>query len=136
MTQTTETPIMSPEEIVAWKKEIKQQVLSEMKNERTLAMEEAAVRREDEAAERQKYFDKMKESPEPWVEIIGWVQTEQGVKVELEWNNAFIDFLKTEGVTGTDEDQVVQKWVAMLLHNIADDMGEQSTPEGESEFQG
>lgn len=136
MSENTAVPVMSPEEMAEWKKEIKQQVLSEMKNERTVAMEEAAQRREEEDADRQKYFTKMKASPEPWVEIVGWVQTEQGVKVELEWNDAFIDFLKVEGVTGTDEDQVVQKWVAMLLHNIADDMGEKVTPEGESEFQG
>lgn len=127
---------VSAEEAAAWKREIKQQIIHEMKNERTLAMEEAAIRRTEEAEERQRYFTKMKASPEPWVEIIGWVETDQGVKVELEWNDAFIDFLKVEGVSGTDEDQVVQKWVALLLQNIAEDMGTQSTPEGESEFQG
>lgn len=127
---------VSPEEAAAWKREIKQQVIDELKDERALALEEAAVRRVEEAKERQAYFDKMKASPEPWVEIIGWVENDQGVKVELEWNDAFIDFLKVEGVTGTDEDQVVQKWVALLLQNIAADMGDQATPEGESDFQG
>jgi len=132
----TEKTVMSDEEVAAFKAQIKQQIVDEMKDERALALEEAAQRRVTEAEERKKYFDKMKESPEPWVEIVSWVDTEQGVKVELEWNDAFIDHLKVEGVTGTDEDQIVQKWVAVLLHNVADDMGEKTVPEGESEFQG
>lgn len=129
-------PTMSDEDIAEFKAAIKQQIVDEMKDERALALEEAAQRRISEAEERQKYFEKMKESPEPWVEIVSWIDTDQGVKVELEWNDAFIDHLKVEGITGTDEDQIVQKWVAVLLHNVADDMGESAVPEGESEFQG
>jgi len=132
----TEKTVMSGEEVAAFKAQIKQQIVDEMKDERALALEEAAQRRVTEAEERKKYFDKMKESPEPWVEIVSWVDTEQGVKVELDWNDAFIDHLKVEGVTGADEDQIVQKWVAVLLHNVADDMGDKTVPEGESEFQG
>jgi len=132
----TEKTVMSDEEVAAFKAQIKQQIVDEMKDERALALEEAAQRRVTEAEERKKYFDKMKESPEPWVEIVSWVDTEQGVKVELDWNDAFIDHLKVEGVTGADEDQIVQKWVAVLLHNVADDMGDKTVPEGESEFQG
>lgn len=129
-------PVMGDDDVADFKAQIKQQIINEMKDERALALEEAAQRRLSEAEERKHYFDKMKESPEPWVEIVSWVDTEQGVKVELEWNDAFIDHLKVEGVTGTDEDQIVQKWVAVLLHNVADDMGGKVTPEGESEFQG
>jgi len=132
----TNKPMMNDDEVAAFKAQIKQQIVDEMKDDRALALEEAAQRRVTEAEERKKYFDKMKESPEPWVEIVSWVDTEQGVKVELEWNDAFIDHLKVEGVTGTDEDQIVQKWVAVLLHNVADDMGGSAVPEGESEFQG
>lgn len=127
---------LSDEELKAFKQQIKNQVLQEMKDEKVLAQEESSLRRKQEAKEHQQYIELMKKSPDSWVEIIGWVETDQGVKVELEWNDAFIDFLSSEGVTGTEEDQIVQKWVAMLLHNIADDMDTPPTDPSESEFSG
>jgi hypothetical protein len=125
---------MSNKEVEEFKQSIKAQIINEMKDEQTLATEEATLRREEEEVERQKYFKKMQASPDPWVEIVTWTNTDQGVKVSLEWNDAFIGFLKVEGITGADENQVVQKWVAMLLHNVADDMDNSITPEDESEF--
>lgn len=127
---------MTEEEIAEFKDQIKRQVINDLKSERAVAMEESTQRKKEEKEERAKYITKMKESPEPWVDIIGWIETEQGVRVELEWNDAFVAFLQTEGVTGTDEDQIVQKWVAMLLRNVADDMGDKAVPDGESTFQG
>lgn len=106
----------------ALKEQIKRQVIEELKSEQALAMEEAALRREEEKKEQERYVKKMKESPDPWVDIMGWVQTDKGVKVELEWNDAFVDYLRANGVTGSDDDQVVQKWVTLLLRDMADQM--------------
>jgi len=116
--------ILSGEELAAIKEQLKAQVIDELKDERTRKMEEAKFRREEEDAEQQRYITKMKQSPDPWVDIIGWVRTDEGVKIELEWNDAFVDFLRVEGIKGADDEQVVQKWVTLLLRDMADEMEE------------
>lgn len=78
--------------------------------------------REAQRRTHQKYLEQMYASPDPWVEIQSWADTPQGVKVDLEWNDAFVEHLKSQGIQGTDEDQIVQKWVALLLMQINDSM--------------
>lgn len=123
MNEKTSTPF-SAEDLLAIKEQLKRQVLDELKDEQTHQMEETKARREKEKAEQSKYIATMKDSPDPWVEIVGWVYTNEGVKIELEWNNAFVDYLRSNGVSGSDEDQVVQKWVTVLLRDMADRMDE------------
>lgn len=103
---------------------LKQQVLEELKDEQTRKMEEARVERERQRKEYEEYVERMKKSPEPWVDVTGWSETEKGVKVELEWNDAFADYLRANGVTGADDEQVVQRWVTLLLRDMADQMEE------------
>lgn len=114
--------LLSGEELAAIKEQLKAQLLEELKDEQTKKLEEARLRREKEQEEHQKYIETMKQSPDPWVDIVGWVHTDQGVKVELEWNDAFVDYLRSNGISGTDEEQVVQKWVTLLLRDMADQM--------------
>ena len=116
------------------KSQLKEQILQEMKSEQTVKMEESAIRRQNEQDEQEKYVNMMKESKDPWVDIIGWVHTDKGVKVELEWNDAFVDYLQANGVTGLDEEQVVQKWVTLLLRDMADQMDPVNEESNESEF--
>jgi hypothetical protein len=96
--------------------------MEELKDDHTRKMEEAKFRREQEDEEHRRYVEKMKASPDPWVDIIGWVRTDAGVKVELDWNDAFVDYLRANGIKGTDDEQTVQKWVTLLLRDMADDM--------------
>jgi len=112
---------------------IKAQVIQEMKSEETRKREEAKIRREQQKKEHDEYVEMMKASDDPWVEIEGWVETAQGVRVELEWNDAFVEYLRTQGITGADDDQVVQRWVAMLLYDMANQMDEKA--DGDGEFQ-
>lgn len=113
-------------DIAALKAELKNQVLEELKDEQVKRMELEKERRERETEEQQKYIAKMKESPDPWVDIVGWVRSSEGVNVELEWNDAFVDYLRAEGITGADENSVVQKWVALLMRDMAEQMDEES----------
>jgi len=129
MTDDNQQPTLTPEVLDMLKEQLKAQVLDELKDERTRSMEEAKMRREQEKLEREQYFEKMKASPDPWVEIVGWVHTDEGVKVELEWNDAFVDYLRSNGVTGVDENQIVQKWVTLLLRDMADRMDDTTTSE-------
>lgn len=110
---------------------IKAQVVAEMQNDDKRKEEEAKIRREAAKKEHDEYVSKMKASPDPWVEIEGWVETEKGVKVELEWNEPFVKFLREQGITGADEDQVVQKWIALLMKDLTSQMGEETQSDGD-----
>lgn len=104
--------------------QIKAQVLEELKDEQTRKMEESKAQREQQRKAYEEYVERMKASTEPWVDVVGWSETDQGVKVELDWNDAFVDYLRANGVTGTDDEQIVQKWVTLLLRDMADNIEE------------
>jgi len=72
-----------------------------------------------ETAVRSEFTNTMKESPEPWVDLQGYTETASGLKISLDWNDAFIDHLRDEGLVGVDEDQIVHRWLAMLMQNVA-----------------
>lgn len=122
-------PVVDPDVIA----QIKQQIMEELKDEHTRKLEESKHERDKQRQAHAEYVEKMKASPEPWVDVVGWIETDQGVKVELDWNDAFVDHLKVAGVNGADEDQVVQRWITLLLHDMATEM-EEETP-GSSDFE-
>lgn len=125
-----DTITLSKKDVEDLKNQLKRQILDEMRDEKSYQAEQDKVRRAEEKAEHERYVTKMKESPDPWVDIIGWVQTEEGVKVELEWNNPFVEFLRQNGITGTNDEQVVQKWIVMLMRDMSDQVSEDSESEG------
>lgn len=55
-----------------------------------------------------------KESDQPWVKIVGDRVTEDGIKIDLDWNEAFIKHLVSCGISGKDDTQIVQKWLALI----------------------
>ena len=56
---------------------------------------------------------------EPWVDINGIVEDpKHGIKVDLDWNDAFIEYLRDNGITGVDEEIIVQKWITMLYRDL------------------
>jgi hypothetical protein len=125
--ETLESSSVSPELI----SQIKAQVIEEMKNDAKRKEAEDELRREQEKREHAEYVKRMKASPDPWVEIVGWKQTDEGVKVELDWNDPFIADLRKEGITGSDEDQVIQKWIVLLMQDMATKMEDENTPNTE-----
>jgi hypothetical protein len=57
----------------------------------------------------------------PWVEIKSdSVDPVKGIQIELDWNDAFIQYLKDNGLTAKDDDAMVQKWIAMLYVDLLD----------------
>lgn len=72
--------------------------------------QERIERREVIDNERQKRLD----SDEPWVEIVGENIQEGRIELQLEWNNAFIKYLRSHGFTGKTEEQLVHQWLAHL----------------------
>lgn len=106
---------------------IKAQVLAEMRNDEARRDEENKIRREAERKEHDAYMAKMKASSDPWIELEGWSDTKEGVKIELEWNDAFIQSLKDSGLSGTDEDQLVQKWLITIMQDISSKISDETS---------
>lgn len=77
---------------------------------------EVAILREKRAE-----FDLKRNSTDPWVEVIGEsVDPVKGIEIKLDWNEAFIQYLKDNGIKGKDEDAIVQKWLAFLYQDLVD----------------
>lgn len=118
---------------------IRKQVLDELKADSVREQAQSEKAREEGDAVRADFVNKMKASSEPWVDVLMWVETPTGVKYQLDWNDAFIKHLENNGIQGTDEDQTVQKWVALLLRSSADHMdtklADESSEKLESNFE-
>lgn len=119
---------ISPDIIAA----IKAQILEELKDEDTRRREELLIERETKQKTIDEYVERMKLSTDPWVDVIADVKDSNGLGVRLEWNDAFIVYLKESGINGTDQEQVVQKYIALLLRDTADRLEEES--KGSSEY--
>ncbi len=75
------------------------------------------VRQEEE--ERQRIIaeerEKQRMSSEPWVEVVGEKIEESGrIELQLDWNAAFIKYLRLNGFRGATDDVLVQSWLAAL----------------------
>ncbi len=68
--------------------------------------------------------DKYRDSKEPWVTIIGDTISEDGIQIALDWNDAFVKYLKAQGVTGSDETEVVQHWLAMISKQASEKLSQ------------
>lgn len=119
---------ISPDIIAA----IKAQILEELKDEDTRRREELLIERETKQKTIDEYVERMKLSTDPWVDVIADVKDSNGLGVRLEWNDAFIVYLKESGINGTDQEQVVQKYIALLLRDTADRLEEET--KGGSEY--
>lgn len=59
--------------------------------------------------------EKRYNSNEPFVEVISsHFDEEQGIQLRLDWNPAFIKYLKKHGVPGHNEDEIVACWLRGL----------------------
>jgi len=121
------------------KKELLEEIRAEEKQRREeiqaaekRARDEERGRREAEEKAREEEAALMKASEEPWVDIKGIVEDpEKGIKIELDWNDAFVKFLRENGYTGTDDETVIQRYVAVLAKQVAGDMAEDQINEHE-----
>lgn len=59
-------------------------------------------------------------SPIPWVEVCSEeYDPVKGVKLQLDWNAAFVQYLRDNGLTGIDDDTIVQKWLSMVSTDLS-----------------
>ena len=65
-----------------------------------------------------KYNEVMQNSKEPWVDLNAYTESENGLKIGLDWNDAFVDYLRAAGMSGIDDEQIVHTWLAMLMKDV------------------
>ena len=129
-----ETGALPPELIDAIKKQVTAEIVEEMKEQKVYEEKEREIRREEEDLERANYVAKMKASDEPWCEMDSKVRdTEHGLRVQMEWNDAFIVYLKGAGLTGSDDEQIMQQYLSLMLRENVDKYEERY--EKDSDFQ-
>lgn len=51
----------------------------------------------------------------------------KGMKIELDWNDEFIEYLKQNGYTGTSDEALVQKWLGQLYGELIQDVNPAQT---------
>ncbi len=88
--------------------------LTNTKEELTQANSELEVFRKQEEIDNEK-----RNGIVPWVEIKGdSIDPVKGIQIELDWNSAFIQYLKDNGLEAKDDDALIQKWIAMLYFDL------------------
>lgn len=56
---------------------------------------------------------------EPWVNISSTSYDKtKGFRIELDWNDAFIEHLRDNGIQGRSDEEVVQKWLGFLYGDL------------------
>ena len=129
-----ETGVLTPDLIAEVKKQVTAEIMEELKEKKALEEKERQLRQEQEDIERAKYVAMMKESDEPWVDFVGNVRDmKEGQRLEMDWNDAFIQYLRDNGITGADDEQVVQKYISLLMRDMVDRFEERY--EKDSDFQ-
>jgi len=58
-------------------------------------------------------------SDTPWIEILSdGYDEKKGISISLDWNQAFIDYLTVNGITGSTDEEVVRKYLAFLYDDL------------------
>ena len=125
---------LSPEQMAQLTTQIRKQVLQELQSEQARKDEETKARREQEYEKVSSYTDTMKYSPDPWVDVRQIVDMKTGqIKIEMDWNDAFIKECRAQGLSGTTEEDVIRKYLAILTHNLDQQIMDESNTETEFE---
>ncbi len=116
-----ESGVLSAELIAEVKKLVAAEIISDFNDEKVLKDKELELIREQEDIEYAHYVASRMESDDPWVDFVGEVRdTQKGQRLQMNWNPAFVEFLKGIGITGADEEQIVQKYISLLLQDMVD----------------
>lgn len=65
------------------------------------------------------------EREEPRLEVLHMgIEDDGQLRIKLDWNKAFIDHLKKNGITGETEDEAIKEYLSRLTTQTADEEGE------------
>lgn len=108
------------------------EVLLEEHRARLAEASEAEKRKKEHEVER----EAAKNSDEPWVSLeSGMFDETKGIELKLDWNEAFIKYLINAGISGRDENQIVQKWLALTAMEQSEKLKTQELETKESTFE-
>lgn len=106
----------------------KEQLLNQVKQDLTEMGEswtkmqntfDAMAQQIDSFKQKQADEDAIRNSTEPWVVIkSAKADPVKGIAIELDWNDAFIQYLKDNGLQASSEEILVQKWLAFLYDDL------------------
>lgn len=95
-------------------------------------MEEAIAETRAKAAEVQQQEkslsekDQATQNKEPWVAVLNTHVNKDNIRngfFELDWNEYFIVQLRSEGYTGSSDEEIVDQWFQELCRNIGNETG-------------
>lgn len=71
--------------------------------------------------------DERRNGTTPWVEIKSdKVSPTKGIELELDWNDAFVEYLRDNGFVAEQDEQVVQTWLLMVYKELMDNLEDKS----------
>lgn len=130
--------MVSDEERQALKEELKKEIQEEnkareeeIKKAKSDAKRKAKEIRKAAEKARKEEEERLKASDEPWVTITGNEDKEQPgiIKVEIDWNDAFIKLLRKNGYKGTDDETIIQHYLAVISKRAAGDLADDQISE-------
>jgi hypothetical protein len=68
--------------------------------------------------------ESMKDNPEPWINVVKAHVDHNNPKAgyfELEWNPAFVLFLRNNGYQGVTAEEIVDQWFTDMCRNVSMD---------------
>lgn len=118
------------------RKELKAEILAEFKEENATELAVQAMQVEKCEEEYARYARKMANADDlPWLCLVGMVKDKKGVASTLDWNDAFLDYARAGGITGSSDDEVVHKYLLLVMGEITDSLNKNTDTSEESEFE-
>lgn len=56
------------------------------------------------------------------INAITYDEKAERIRVDMDWDEEFVSYLKRHGFTGATDEAIVQKYVATLYRNVIDDL--------------
>lgn len=57
------------------------------------------------------------------INAITYDESEERIRVDMDWDDEFVVYLKRHGFTGSTDEVIVHKYVATLYRNVLEDLG-------------
>ena len=100
-------------------KMIQEGIKQALEDERSRAKAEQEAFLQERREKKVDYAKLMKSSNMPWVNIeSGSEITDQGIPIEMEWNESMVRYLKANGVPGLTEEEIIQTWLNGIYHDM------------------
>lgn len=126
---------LPPEVLEQLRQEIKKEILADLTDDKAKSDKLKELEAEKYREVYDTYAKTLMASNFPWLNIQGLVDSEDGLKTIVDWNDQMISFLRAGGLTGTTEEEVVGRYLVAMLAELSSSMLPDSEEPGESEYE-